>query len=120
MRLRTVIWLLLLASLAGGSGCRSGDGYILSDAELTGDGGLVFSLTDRGSIQDHRPRPLLAVRFDDRTESFGEPRTLGSALFVGAPQLARDDSPESPHRGRLYSVRGCASDLRKFHCRECS
>ena len=29
---------------------------------------------------------------------------------MGAPQLARDDSPESPHRGRLYSVWAGSAD----------
>lgn len=83
---------------------------ILSAAALTGDRELVLSFTDRSSLQDHRARPLFAVRFDDRKKEFGEPHRLGSALFVGAPQLAFDDSPRSPYRGRLYSVWGDRTD----------
>jgi hypothetical protein len=83
---------------------------ILSAAALTGDRELVLSFTDRSSLQDHRARPLVAVPFDDRAQEFGEPRRLGNALFVGAPQLAFDDSPESPYRGRLYSVWGDRTD----------
>ncbi len=88
---------------------RPADGLqILSAAATTGDGQLVLSFTDRTSLQDHRPRPLLAVPFGDGSPGpdgdFGTPRRLGDALFVGAPQLAIDDSPDSPHEGRLYSV----------------
>ena len=79
---------------------------ILSGAVLTGDSELVFSFTDRTSLQDGRAKPLFAVPFDDQTKRFGEPRRLGSTLFIGAPQLAFDDSPDSPHRGRLYSAWG--------------
>ena len=81
-----------------------GELHILSAATLTGGSELVFAFTDRTSLQDRRPRPLFAVRFDDLTTHFDERRRLGTALFVGAPQLVFDGSPESPRRGRLYSV----------------
>jgi hypothetical protein len=84
--------------------------HILSGAVRTGESELVFSFTDRTSLQDRRAKPLFAVTFDDQAKRFGEPRRLGNTLFIGAPQLAFDDSPDSPHRGRLYSVWGDRTD----------
>lgn len=84
--------------------------YILSDAVMTGDNELVLSLTDRTSLQDRRAKPLFAVTFDEQTKRFGEPWQLGTALFVGAPQLAFDGARGSPHRGHLYAVWGDRTD----------
>ncbi len=78
--------------------------FILAAAAPVGEGKIVFTVTDRSSLQDLRPRPLLAVRYDDATGRFGAAQQLGEALFVGAPALAVDDAPGSAHRGRLYSV----------------
>jgi len=78
--------------------------FILAAAAPVGEGVIVFTVTDRSSLQDLRPRPLLAVRYDDATGRFGAAQQLGEALFVGAPALAVDDAPDSTHRGRLYSV----------------
>lgn len=61
---------------------------ILSGAVLTGESELVFSFTDRTSLQDRRAKPLFAVTYDDQAKRFGEPRRLGNTLFIGAPQLA--------------------------------
>jgi len=83
---------------------------ILADAALTGDRRLVLSFTDRGSLQDHRPRTLFTVSYDDRTRRFGEPDGLGTALFIGSPRLAVDASPTSPRRGWLYAAWGDRSE----------
>lgn len=78
--------------------------YILGAAALLQEDRLVLMIADRSGLRDQRPRPLYALTYDDEMARFGEAQRVGEAHFVGAPTLAFDSSPASPHQGRLYAA----------------